>query len=498
MSDGVVGSADAPRTGDEAAADAQGGGPPTERRWLPRWRLRNAVRLSRRALQSFGERRTPTSRAETQRLQRAERRGLQLAILCRTAVFGVALVWYVGSLLASGYFPNPLGLGILALLTGLGVAHFIIIGTRHDRPALKYVMVTVDMAALSSLFALVPVSFSSDVPQIYAYRGFGAVVLVPFVALATLSLSPRLVVWAGVSAGVCFLGAFAFVVAAMDNPVSWSDIPVDADRETYEAVFLSPDFIGSGTRMTETIILVLSSLILALAVVGARRVFFAQIEAEAAREAEREARAEITRRLGRFVPAEVAERILHDPKALAPKVREGTALVMDIANFTAFAEHRDPHEVIGELNAFLARCSDAVSEEGGVVITFMGDGLLATFNLPLEVPDAAAASVAAARALIECGKAHGFALRVGLAAGPIAAGSVGSAERQAFTVYGDTVNRAARLEALAKTLHAPILADGVIASRVAGMAERGAHTLQGFSEPVAVWSCSTGPTPTVH
>lgn len=475
-----------------ADAAAHGAGRGEARRFLPRWRWHNVVRLLGRARGTFALSHRPTA-AQAHRLHRAERRGLQLAILCRTLVFGVAFVWYVGSLFVSGSAPTLLGIAALLVLTGLGVAHFIVIGTRFDRPWVKYAATLLDVAGVCTLFAVTPVSSGEDVPQIFAFRGVSAIVLIPFIALSTLALSPRLTAVTGLASALFWLVSWRIVSLGVPDPLSWSDMPPRASRAEYEAVFLSANFIGSGTRYTEAIILTLVAAVLALAVARARRVFFAQIAAEAQRAAERERRTAITQRLGRFVPAAIAERLIEDPSVLEPRVREGAALVMDVEGFTTFAEGRDPGEVIAELNRFLARCATAVSEVEGVVIAFTGDGLLATFNTPLETAQPERAALAAARALVACGGKHGFRLRVGVAAGPIAAGSVGSEERQAFTVYGNTVNRAARLESLAKTLGETILVDERCAranGTGAAIEGRGDHRVEGLSERIAVYAAA--------
>jgi len=462
--------------------------PAIRRRWLPQWRPRNVARLFTRAVASF----RPLSGIDHHaavRLWRAERRGLQLAILCRTVGFAVAGVFYVVSLYLSNGAPALEGVLLLLALTGLGVAHFIIIGTRFDRPWLKFVTAAVDVLVICALVATLPLSLGSDIPQIHAYRSFNVHLLFPFVALAALSLSPRLVMWTGMVAALGWGAAFVAIVLGMETTISWSAMPARASLEEYEAVLLSPDFIGRGTRMVETLSLVIATAILALAVARARHVFIAQVRAEEERERERAARARITRQLGRFVPSAIARRLIEDPSGLAPQVRHGAVLVMDIEDFTAFADGRDPAHVIAELNTFLAACADRVSAYDGVVISFTGDGLLATFNTPLEVAEPERAALAAARELVAFAPGFGFRVRAGLAAGPIAAGSVGSAQRQAFTVYGDTVNRAARLEALAKAIGGEILADDAVrAAEPAGMEPRGAHPLRGFGEAVVVWS----------
>ncbi|XWN30744.1 MAG: adenylate/guanylate cyclase domain-containing protein [Devosia sp.] len=466
--------------------------PLPRRRWLPLWRPRNVGRLFAQVVRMVRPSKVPVTPAAMLRLSRAERRGEQLAILCRTMAFGVALLWYIIIMYLSGRTPTPWGVLALVALTALGVFHFIAVGTRFHRRWFAYAATAIDLLAICALFAFAPVSRSGEVPQIYAFRTNGIYMLLPFIALSALSLSPRIVLWAGVVAVVAWWSAFVFVVSGMEETISWSDLPVAAPRDVYDAVFLSPNFIGFGSRMQESIAILVSALVLAVAVARARQLFFAQIRAEAAREEERAARATITAQLGRFVPSAIAKRLIDNPAGLAPQVRHAAVLVMDIRDFTQFAEGRDPGAVIAELNHFLARCAECVSDFDGVVITFTGDGLLATFNTPIDIDAPEQAALAAARRLVDCGAEHGFPVRVGVAAGPLAAGSVGSNERQAFTVYGDTVNRASRLETLAKTIDHAILVDQGISVAVSeDLSFVGHHEVRGFHEPVAVWSATT-------
>ncbi|MEM7693900.1 MAG: adenylate/guanylate cyclase domain-containing protein [Pseudomonadota bacterium] len=462
---------------------------PAPRRWLPQWRPRNAARLIQRGLVSFRPLADLDHHAAT-RLYRSERRGLQLAILCRTVGFGVALAFYVLSLTLSGSVPTIEGIALLAALAGLGVVHFIIIGTRLDAPWIKFLTTFVDIAAICALVAFLPLAGSEggDVPQALAYRNFSVHLLFPFLALSALSFSPRLVLWAGASAVVCWWAAFIVIYFGTVDPISWTSLPQNASREEYLAVVLDPSFIGRGTRMVETLTVAIAAVVLALAVARARSIFVAQVRAEEGREAERNTRERITRQLGRFVPREIADRLVADPSGLRPQVRHGAVLVLDIEDFTGFADGQDPAAVIEALNTFLAECADGVGQAGGVVISFTGDGLLATFNTPLEVDAPEAAALSAARGLLACAADAPFAVRVGVAAGELAAGSVGSVDRQAFTVYGDTVNRAARLEALAKSLSRPILVDAAVAGVEPSAEPLGPYTLRGFAEAVPVFA----------
>lgn len=83
----------------------------------------------------------------------------------------------------------------------------------------------------------------------------------------------------------------------------------------------------------------------------------------------------------------MAQRLIADDSALTPQRRLGAVLVADVANFSAYSSGKQPEDVIAALNGLLSDCSDAVSEAGGVVISFTGDGLLATFNTPTELTD---------------------------------------------------------------------------------------------------------------
>ncbi|MEM0905980.1 MAG: adenylate/guanylate cyclase domain-containing protein [Pseudomonadota bacterium] len=452
-------------------------------RWQRAWRPRDLMRL----FLSLKDRAPIDARANA-RLIHAEQQGLKLAMLCRTGALAIFGTFYVVSLYLSNSSPSLAGLCLLVILISMGVGHYLVIGTRYDTTWLKFFTLGLDILVVCALLAFVPISSAQGVPQIMVFRSFGIQILFPFLALATLSFSPRLVLWIGFLGVVGWWALYAIVVWPMETTLSWTEIPPDADRAIYEAVVLSPDFVGRGTRMVETLTMFVTALILAFAVARARQLFLAHLRAEAAREAERAARERITQQLGRFVPTTVVTRLIDDPSGLVPQVRRGAVLVMDIQDFTVYAEHRDPKEVIADLNTFLAECADRVSAFAGVVISFTGDGLLATFNTPLEVEAPELAALTAARRLAEVAEEYGFVVRVGLAAGPIAAGSVGSTNRQAFTVYGTTVNRAARLETLAKTLGTKILADAAICEAAPeGMEPLGSHRVQGFSDPVAVF-----------
>ncbi|MEO1159960.1 MAG: adenylate/guanylate cyclase domain-containing protein [Pseudomonadota bacterium] len=426
------------------------------------------------------------------RLYAAQARGLRLAILCRTLAVLACAIWFFLSYKSIGQLPRGWGIFGLSIFVVIGAAYYPLIGSRWDRPWVKYIIYTLDVAVLCALFVLIPVSAADDVPQIIAFRAYGIYYLLPFLGLACLSMSWGLVAWTGTVIAAGWWSAFSYVISGMERTLSWGDLPLGPTAADYERVFLSPDFVSIGGRVEETGFVLITAFVLSLAVYRARQVFFAQIQAEDARE-------KVSRTLGQYVPETVARRLLHSEGALEPQVRIGSVLIVDIEQFSDFANGRQPHQVITTLNEFLAACADEVSKCDGVVVSYLGDGLLATFNTPIEVSNPAESALSAARALLAMSEARqfngtGFRLRAGIATGEIAAGIVGSSSRQAFTVYGETVNRAARLEQLNKQTGSRILMDKETRDHLeAGHETRpaGEHQVQGLAQPLAVWAAGS-------
>ena len=128
---------------------------------------------------------------------------------------------------------------------------------------------------------------------------------------------------------------------------------------------------------------------------------------------------------------------------------------VDIAGFTHLSERLPPAELIALLNGYFERATAMVADAGGVVVGFAGDGFLAAFNAPRSLDQHAACALRAARDLQDLVRDHRFGgervrIRIGIATGPVAAGIVGGSSHQTFTVYGDTVNLAQRLESMCK------------------------------------------------
>jgi adenylate cyclase len=206
-----------------------------------------------------------------------------------------------------------------------------------------------------------------------------------------------------------------------------------------------------------------------------------------------EERERLREAFGAFVDPQLAERVLEEGTILEGEELEVTVLFVDIREFTAFAERASAAEVVTELNRFYELVVPVLVRHGGHANKFIGDGLLAVFGAPDHLPDHADRAVAAALEIAdEVRHSYGGRLRIGIGvnSGPVVAGTIGGGGHVEFTVIGDTVNTAARVEAITRGTDDVVLVTDATCALLrqdqGGFAERGAVTLRGRSEPVKV------------
>ena len=198
---------------------------------------------------------------------------------------------------------------------------------------------------------------------------------------------------------------------------------------------------------------------------------------------------------GTYVDPALAARLLQQgDDVFTGERREVTVVFVDIRDFTPFAEANTAEDTVSRLNALFEIVVPTVVDAGGHVNKFLGDGALAVFGAPNGLADHADAAVAAA-VLIQRRVAERFGgeLRIGIGinTGVVIAGTIGGGGKLEFTLIGDTVNAAARVEQLTKTTGDAILLTGqtvdALASPPADLTDRGFHTLKGKSAAVQVF-----------
>lgn len=159
-----------------------------------------------------------------------------------------------------------------------------------------------------------------------------------------------------------------------------------------------------------------------------------------------------------YMSPSVATTLLADPgqAGLGGAIAEVTVLFADLRGFTSFSERSSPEEIVAMLNRYFGIAVPLVLEQGGTVDKFVGDALMAVWGAPVRQPDhalrGARAALAVQRAIDEAAREGPDwpRFRIGLNSGPALVGNIGSAELRNYTVIGDTVNLASRLETAAR------------------------------------------------
>jgi adenylate cyclase len=198
---------------------------------------------------------------------------------------------------------------------------------------------------------------------------------------------------------------------------------------------------------------------------------------------------------GTYVDPALAARLLEQgDDVFTGERREVTVMFVDVRDFTPFAEANTAEDTVARLNALFEIVVPAVVDAGGHVNKFLGDGALAVFGAPNDLDDHADAAVTAA-VLIQglVAERFGGELRIGIGinTGVVIAGTIGGAGKLEFTLIGDTVNVAARVEQLTKTTGDAILLTqqcvDALVSQPLGLTNRGAHALKGKSAATQVF-----------
>ena len=225
----------------------------------------------------------------------------------------------------------------------------------------------------------------------------------------------------------------------------------------------------------------------------------ATLQKKALRDTVNQQLAVIRRVFGQYVPEHVVASIVSGGGHLEPTKTVATILYADVEQFTTIAESLEPEQLVQMLNEYFPAMIAEIDRFSGSVNQFQGDALLVTFNVPIADPQHADHALHAAHAMQQVVAAQTFAgvplkIRIGICTGEVIAGNVGSGERMNYTVHGDAVNLAARLEQLNKVRKTSVL---VAASTVASATEDhlltslGMFEVRGKSDPVEVYSLST-------
>jgi adenylate cyclase len=215
--------------------------------------------------------------------------------------------------------------------------------------------------------------------------------------------------------------------------------------------------------------------------------------------------------LSRYFSPNIVELLASQDEPLGAGRRETVAILFaDIVAFTQMAELMAPEDVLALLREFHTRMTEQIFSSGGTVDQYMGDGIVAVFGTPAASRNDAANALACAQTMLDAlerwnhererkGEAP-LAIGIGVNYGPVVLGDVGSEHSMSFTAIGDTVNTAARLQVLTRSLKTPlVVGDAVIravqtlspeiaAERILRLEDQGEHILRGRTSPVRLWT----------
>ena len=259
-----------------------------------------------------------------------------------------------------------------------------------------------------------------------------------FIALRALRFEPGFVVFAGLTAAVgwLFMSYYAVSKVGMEN----------ITRDYVE--YLTSNKILIGAEWDKVISILVVTAILTAVIARGQRLLKEAVQSTAAAED-----------LSRFVPDVIAQQIKHqstEPDLNATETGECTILFVDLEAFTSVSETMTPQQLVTTLNAYFAVAAKPIHENGGIINQFQGDAILASFNIPKQNPDHAANAIKAGLEILRTLEHTDFSgiklnVRIGINTGQVTGGLVGIPERVHYTVHGDDVNVASRLEQLNKS-----------------------------------------------
>jgi adenylate cyclase len=348
-----------------------------------------------------------------------------------------------------------------------------IVGWRLERgrllpPALRYWNAFVETSMPSILIALV----SRHVDPVYVLQGPGPFFYAIFIVLSTLRLDFRLSLFTGFVAAVEYLALFAFYVPG-------------------STVAAGTPFATAPFYLLKSAILVLTGLAAGFVAAEIRRrvrAIFRSLE-----ESQRTLAA-----FGQQVSPEIAEALLRQGGRIESRRSFVCVMFMDIRGFTRLVHDRTPEEVVAWQNAVFGAAVQTVSRHHGVINQFLGDGFMATFGAPVATGRESANALAAARellaavkALVEAGRVPSMTIGIGLHAGEAVTGNIGSETRKQYSVTGEVVILASRIEQLNKAYGSQLLVSAE-ALRDAGetppaAARLGPVEIRGREEPIEIY-----------
>lgn len=425
-------------------------------------------------------------------LRAEELAGLVFAFRARAAAAVAVAIWLLILVPAPRSFYY---LSAVAALFLLGLIPHLLRRHRWAVP-IKLFFTFLDVALITAVIIVPPPGGETAWPIQMRLRFQEFLYLLLLLAGAALSYSPLNVLWTGFCIIVVWSVGFLLIYLRPDT-LSFAEAIAGLDPVTSETslrIVLDPTFVGVSQLFNQLVLTAIMTGLLAAAVWRARRTLRRQSRAEVARAD-----------LARYVSPDVADAMMAAPghRFGEPATRHVAVLFADIVGFTGLSETLPPERVVALLTSFHTRTCDIVFRHGGTLDKFLGDGVMATFGALADDPDASRKALACAfemQAEIDrwCAKraergASKVAVAVGVHCGSVVVGNVGAERRLEFTVIGDPVNVANRLERLTRELGCRIALSRECLDAAGGpdparFEAKGPIALRGRAEPIEVYA----------
>jgi adenylate cyclase len=426
----------------------------------------------------------------------AERHGLMLAAKVRTVALLVVLLWVAVDHPGSGwsYLYDLLEVSVFIFL---GVLQLVCTWQRFHIHTLKYVFVLADCAFLA-LISSSPNPFEAySVPPAVLMNGSQFTYFFVLLMQASFSLLPSLVLWCGICIAVsraCMLAWF------LSQPGVYTNLALPEQTvEAFVQARADPNFIYLGFVAAEILVVLIVATGLAFVVKRSRQLVESRSLAERSRAS-----------LARYFSPNVVDHLSNSEDPVGHAREQNVAVLFaDIVGFTTLCEHEPAADVINLLRDYHDRLGQAVFDNNGTLDKYIGDGLMATFGTPDPGPQDAANALQCAMDMIALledwnaervgeGKAP-VRVGIGLHYGAVIAGDIGNERRLEYSVIGDTVNIASRLEHLTRNLNSNLVVSDSLVQAIDQDTDRseklilrlikaGVHDLKGRETAVAIWT----------
>ena len=385
----------------------------------------------------------------------AEREGLTTALWARLVTILIVQVWLIVAVPQYWTLFYHFWLGVFL---ALGATQLFLMRQHADARWYAYLFAVLDGILLGALLLMANPLWAEAWPAPMLLRYANIIFVFVFLAGAAFSYNPGLVLCTGISSMIAWRSG-VFLLTMRDSTITSNDdawLNAQGLEETLR-ILLNPEFIHLGIQDKKVFVVLLVTALLALVVGRARRLVQNQVTIERART-----------NLARYFSPNLVEQLADQDQPLGAVRKQPVAVLFaDIQGFTSLSEAMAPEDVVNLLRSFHGRMETAIFAHDGTLDKYIGDGVMATFGTPTPGELDATHALAAARrmlseldALNQERKARDepvLKLSIGIHYGMVVQGDIGGGRRLEFTVLGDTVNVASRLETMTRELGATLI-----------------------------------------